>query len=230
MNIAVIQLSCNRNNLTVKCILQNYFNSGKDADVFLIDNGSDSIEDIKNVYPHFKKIFQFKKNEGVAKAINKGLSLTKKYDAVVTLANDILMPNGWLASLDKWAEKITNTGMAGIHCVESLPPLSDKGVHEIYCPFGNTLITRMALDKIGGFNTDFGIYGMEDTDFAHRLHYAGGFVNYYIPDLKSEHIGHDVGDGTEYRKLKDESLAKSGMVLTKALERYKDGDYMIQIK
>jgi hypothetical protein len=46
---------------------------------------------------------------------------------------------------------------------------------------------------------------MQDRDYAERATIAG-FTNYYIPELRSEHIGHDVGNNTEYRQMKDESL------------------------
>lgn len=230
MKVACIFITLDRPELTVKCIRKNFYNSGLDADVFLIDNGStaDNLQLFKKEYPFFKKVHAFKKNEGVAAAINKGLKLSKDYDAVVTLANDILMPDGWLNAMVESAQRIHETGMIGIHCVEELPPMTENGVHEVYCPFGNVLITRKAIATIGGFNTDFGIYGMEDSDFAHRLHYAGGFVNYYLPGLKSEHIGHDVGDGTEYRKAKDDSLSKANKILEKAIEQYKDGKFFIK--
>lgn len=230
MKVACIFITLDRPALTVKCIRQNFFNSGLDADVFLIDNGStpENLQLFKTEYPHFKKVYAFKENKGISAAINKGLKLTNGYDAVVTLANDIIMPDGWLKSMVEAAQRIPETGMIGIHCVEHLPALTANNIHEIFCPFGNVLITRKAIDTVGGFNTDFGIYGMEDTDFAHRLHYAGGFVNYYLPGMKSEHIGHDVGDGSEYRKSKDESLLKSGEILNQAIERYKKGDYFIK--
>lgn len=230
MKVACIFLTLDRLELSIRCIQNNFYNSQLDADVFLIDNGSspENYERTKAAYPHWKKTYQFKKNKGIAAAINKGISFAKGYDAIVTLANDIIMPAGWLRAMVEHATRIENTGMIGIHCVESLPPLSAKGVHEIYTPFGNVLITRKAIDKVGGFNTDFGSYGMEDADYAHRLHYAGGFVNYYLPDLKSEHIGHDVGVDTTYRKVKDESLAKAGDVMAIALKKYKKGDYFIK--
>lgn len=218
MKIACILLTLDRPDLTIRCINQNFFNSGLGADVFLIDNGSkkENFEAVLKAYPYFTKVHQFKKNHGIAGAINKGIKLAKGYDAVVTLANDILMPEGWLKSMSEHIKE--DTGMIGIHCVEELPTLID-GVHPTICPFGNVLITANAIKKVGMFNTDFDPYGMQDADYAYRVT-KSGFKNFYLPDLKSEHIGHDMGDGSEYRAMKDEGLAKANEVYRKAIERY----------
>lgn len=225
MKVACILLTCGRADLTHRIINQNLFNAHKDADVFLVDNASPSDEFLQILasYP-FTKAFRFDTNRGIATAINKGIELAMKtdsYDGFVTLANDILMPEYWLERMCYWAEQIPETGMIGVHCVEALPPLSDRGVHEIFTPFGNALITRKVVDMIGGFNTDFDPYGMQDADYAYRLYFTGGFINYYVPELKSEHIGHDVGTDSEYRRMKDAGLTKAGDILGKALEDYK---------
>lgn len=227
MNIGCIFLTLDRYDLTAQCVKQNFFNSGQNADVILIDNGSESFESQVNLYP-FSQSYHFTENKGIARAINKGLELTLNYDAVVLLANDILMPEGWLKSLTEYFIRIQNTGLAGIHCVEKLPELSDLGVHECFCPFGNVLISREAINKVGGFNTDFGYYGMEDSDYAYRVKKAG-LINYYIPG-KSEHIGHDVGQDSIYRRRKDEGLKKAGAIYNQAVKRYDEGFIYLPLK
>jgi GT2 family glycosyltransferase len=218
MKVAVILLTLDRLELTKRVIDKNFYNSGLDADVFLIDNGStkENFEAVIKHYPYFKKTYQFKKNKGIATAINKGIEFAKGYDAVVTLANDILMPQNWLINMVNSIKE--DTGCIGIHCVEGLPDLVD-GYHYSQSVFGNVLIAANALKAVGKFNTDFDPYGMQDADYCYRLH-KSGFKNYYLPNLKSEHIGHDVGNGTEYRKMKDDSLAKAGEIWTKAIEHY----------
>jgi GT2 family glycosyltransferase len=232
MNIACIFLTCNRPELSLQTIDHNFFNAEKDADVFLVDNGStvENFIKIDQAYP-FKATYRFKENKGIAHAINKGMDLAKDYDGIVTLANDILMPNGWLRVMEEYAMKIPNTGMAGIHCVEQLPPIqrvNDTDVHLSYeKTFGNTLITRKAMDKIGRFNEDLDPYSNQDADYAYRL-MKTGFINYYIPNLRSEHIGHDVGSGTEYRKMKDESLEANWKKHHEWLKYYDDtGNYYL---
>jgi glycosyltransferase involved in cell wall biosynthesis len=155
--------------------------------------------------------------KGVAAAINEGMkqAMDNGADAVVTMANDILMPEGWLKQMIGHSLFIENTGMCGIHVVEELPPtvrVSTKleGVFAYACitvtPFGNVLIPREAIERVGYFNTDFDPYSINDMDYAHRLR-ASGFINYYIPGMKAEHIGNDTASESEYRKMKWDALA-----------------------
>ena len=221
MKVACILLTLDRPELTIRCIQQNFFNAGVSADVFWIDNGStpESIAAIAaREYP-FAAVRHLPENVGIASAINLGIELADGYDAIVTLANDILMPPGWLAKMIEYAEKIPQTGMVGIHCVEALPPLTELGVHEILTPFGNVLITRAALDAAGKFNTDYDPYGMQDADYAYRLSKMD-FVNYYLPGMSSDHIGLDVGQDTAYRAMKDAGLAKAFEIWTAAVAKY----------
>jgi GT2 family glycosyltransferase len=209
MNIAVLLLTQNRNDLTQRIIDQNFFNSGYDADCYLIDNGS---EQVNFKYP-FTGYDLSKTKRGIGAGVNAGLRMTQDYDGVCLLANDILLPQNWLSNWVMFAKRVSKTGIIGIHCVEELPPLVD-GVHKTHTPFGDNFITRELIDAIGGYNEAYDPYGMQDRDFAERATIAG-FTNYYLPDLKSEHIGHDVGNGTEYRAMKDASLQRAQAVWEK---------------
>ena len=168
---------------------------------------------------------------GISAAINKGLQLSKGYDAVVTMSNDILMPENWLAKMVAAAEAIPNTGSVGFHCVERLPEAKTVNgvmIHEVPCAFGNNLFPMRAVNAIGYWNTDFDPYGMQDADYAYRLK-CSGFINYYLTD-KAEHIGHDVGQPSDYRRMKDEGLIKGMEVWTKATTKYNEtGDYTINM-
>ena len=214
MNIAVILLTQNRENLTQRVIDQNFYNSGYDANCYLIDNGS---AEVNLKYP-FKGYDLSKTKRGIGAGVNAGLRMTKDYDGVCLLANDILLPTNWLKNWVMFAERVSKTGIIGIHCVEELPPLVD-GIHKTHTPFGNNFITRELIDAIGGYNEAYDPYGMQDRDYAERATIAG-FTNYYLPDLKSEHIGHDVGNGTEYRAMKDESLQRAQSVWEKYQKIY----------
>ena len=210
MNIAVILLSLNRNDLTKRVIDQNFKNSGYDADCFLIDNGSETMP--INLF-NFKGCNGSFGKRGIGAGVNAGLRMTRGYDGVCLLANDILLPEGWLSKWVMFSQRVSKTGIIGIHCVEELPPLVD-GIHKTHVPFGNNFITSELIDTIGGYNEEYDPYGMQDRDYAERAIIAG-FTNYYLPDLKSEHIGHDVGNGTEYRAMKDASLQKAQAVWEK---------------
>jgi GT2 family glycosyltransferase len=116
-----------------------------------------------------------------------------------------------------YAQTIPNTGMCGIHCVESLGhqiEMNGLMIHPTYTAFANVLIPMKVIEDIGYMNEDHDPYGMQDRDYAERATIAG-FTNYYIPDLRSDHIGHDVGNGTEYRAMKDASLQRAQAVWEK---------------
>lgn len=152
--------------------------------------------------------------KGISAAINKGIQQSRHYDAIVTMANDILMPDNWLKEMVNAATIIHNTGMAGIHCVEKLPEIKEingLNVHPNFTAFGNVLIPMIAINSIGYFNPDYDPYGMQDADYAYRLNNSG-FINYYLCGLKSEHIGADahLNERSDYRKMKDEGLQKCG--------------------
>ena len=159
---------------------------------------------------------------GIAAALNEGIDKTKDYDAVCFCGNDIEMPNNWLLMAVEHIEAISNTGMCGIYCVENLPALeviNGIEVHSTFATFGNVVITRKAIDSVGYFNEAYDPYGMQDSDYGLRLTKLG-FKNYYIKGLQSYHLGHDVGEQTEYRKMKDDGLNKAAEVWSKSIEQY----------
>lgn len=157
-------------------------------------------------YPHESIVID---RLGVSAAINEGIdyAIALDFDAVVTMANDILMPTDWLKNMVSYAEIIDKTGLVGIHTVEGMPPMSDDGVHDVLCPFGNVLITREVINTIGFYNLDLDPYSVNDADYAIRANMAG-FRNYYIPG-DAQHLGTDVGQQTPYRLMKDEGLRNS---------------------
>ena len=208
MKINVIFLDYERHDYTDRVKSRNFSNAGHPFDHVTIDM------------------------KGISAAINKGIQMSKGYDAVVTMANDILMPDNWLLEMVKAATAIPMTGMAGIHCVEGIEEMTEINgvkVHVNYTAFGNVLIPMTAINIIGYFNPDYDPYGMQDADYAYRLNNTG-HVNYYLHGLRSEHIGHDVGNGTAYRAMKDEGLSRAGDVWAAATKKYEEtGDYSINI-
>lgn len=188
MKLLIIFLDYLRHDFTEQTKSANFANAGYPFDVFEVNM------------------------RGVSKALNEGLrhAEVNNYDAVVTMANDILMPNNWLALMVQYASMITNTGTVGIHCVESIGAvecINGLPINRWDVAFGNALIPMNVIKSVGYFNIDHDPYGMQDSDYAYRCT-ANGYMHYYIHGLQSEHIGHDVGNGTEYRAMKDEGLAK----------------------
>ena len=168
--------------------------------------------------------------KGIARAINYGISRSYQYDAIVVMANDILMPDDWLARMVEAAYAIPNTGTCGIHCVEGLPDRSyvnDIPIHISNMVFGNVLIPMKAIETIGKFNEVYDPYGMQDSDYCFRLTQTG-HLNYYLGGLTAEHIGHDVGQDTPYRRMKDEGLSKCDKLWAQETAKYQStNNYVI---
>ena len=169
---------------------------------------------------------------GIATATNDGFDFAKKngYDAIVYGANDIQLPDNWLAHMVHYAQTIPNTGMCGIHCVESIGDQIEMNglmIHPTYTAFANVLIPMKVIEDIGYMNEDHDPYGMQDNDYGLRLNNSG-YINYYIPNLKQIHIGHDVGNGTEYRKMKDDGLALASEKWQYWEKYYAENGYSIQ--
>jgi hypothetical protein len=166
--------------------------------------------------------------KGISAAINKGLyHFFEKGLAqnVFICANDIELPQGAFNKMLHVAHHIPETGVSAIHCVEGLPDLqkvNDQDIHPCWGVFGDYLLTRSAFEKVGYWNEDQDPYGMNDSDYCYRLHKAG-FLNYYIFGLRGEHLGGDVGSGTEYRKMKDEGLSKAGTIFGEWQKVYDSG-------
>jgi glycosyltransferase involved in cell wall biosynthesis len=200
MNINVILLDYDRHDFTQRVKDVNFNNAG---------------------YPFDFTIVNMK---GISKAINYGIFQSRTYDAVVTMANDILMPNSWLERMVQAMITIPNSGMIGIHTVESISePTTINGlqVHIQEAAFGNVLIPMKAIDKIGYFNEAYDPYGMQDRDYSYRLQMTG-HLNYYLSGLRAEHIGHDVGQDTPYRKMKDEGLSKCDYLWARETGKYQE--------
>lgn len=168
--------------------------------------------------------------KGIAAALNAGIRQSLNYDAIVTMANDILMPDNWLLQMVTASEAIPNTGMCGIHVVEGINEMqviNGIPVHIQDASFGNVLIPMSAIKKIGYFNEAYDPYGMQDSDYGFRLKQTG-HINYYLNGIRAEHIGHDVGQDTPYRKMKDEGLSKCDVIWLEETKRYMEtNDYTI---
>jgi len=200
MNINIILLDYDRHDYTQRVKDVNFNNAGYPFDFTIVDM------------------------KGISKAINYGIFQSRTYDAVVTMANDILMPNSWLERMVQAMITIPNSGMIGIHTVESISePTTINGlqVHIQEAAFGNVLIPMKAIDKIGYFNEAYDPYGMQDRDYSYRLQMTG-HLNYYLSGLRAEHIGHDVGQDTPYRRMKDEGLSKCDYLWARETGKYQE--------
>lgn len=168
------------------------------------------------------------RNEGCSKAFNQ-LFLRSKGDYICLLGNDIEMPNGWLAEAIKYIEGVPNCGIVGFDWGHGgVPPVSMKFgslahwlTPQLNRVFGAWVFHRRIVDEIGFFHEGFGPYGLEDSDFNERVNLAG-FNSLYHPTLKSKHLVSDVGENSEYRKMKDNSMGHNLTIFMNRADKFHD--------
>lgn len=209
MKLSICVLTINRFDISSEIILDSKIKSGirdEHKEILIADNGSTDkriIEFCKRIPPSYHRLNSA--NEGVSRAFNQ-LMLRAKGEYIALIGNDILLQRNWAIDAIEYLERIPNSGIAAIHCVEQLPPITEKGVHESIGVFGTWVFKKTLLDEIGFFHEGYFPYGLEDSDFALRSHYSG-HINFYIPNQTGIHVGHDVDEKSEYREMKNKSLS-----------------------
>jgi len=228
-NISICFLTIDRFELSSEILLDTINKCGvDDFEVLACDNGSKDkriIDFVENEIPNLSYFRKNETNEGVGRMFNQ-LMLRAKSDYIALIGNDILMENNWGkkaidCAVNNFIEE--EGGIGAIHCVQDLPPITQRGVHESPGVFGPWIIPRHLLESIGYFCEEYFPYGLEDSDFAMRSHYKG-HINYYIPGTRSIHVGHDVGENSDYRKMKDQSLKDNVATYGERLESFKRGE------
>lgn len=232
MKFSILYLTIDRYPDCIVNLSKNMSKSGitnaADIEILWCDNGSQNKQVVAELSEHpmitYKRINR--ENEGIARTLNQ-LMLRAKGQYIVQLGNDYNLPQDWLRTIGVYADSMPNTGMIGIPWSNShlrpIQKVNGKDVHlaDYEHPlFGVKLKTRALLDKVGAFDEKLHPYGLEDSDYHQRACLAG-FHNYYIPGLKSEHLGSDVGQKTEYRQMKDFSMKANGpYFVTKDYKRF----------
>ncbi len=133
--------------------------------------------------------------KGIAKSKNVCLNAVKKCDYIFLFDDDAF------PCKEQWADYYINTHKrTGIHHFNHL----DKGVSGLgfikevngvneFENTGGTLLflTQQAFKKVGGFNPNFKIYGMDHPDYTRRMFMAGlhnGYGMYVSPSRSPEFI------------------------------------------
>lgn len=205
MNIAVVCLAYGRPDFTAKSLAANLPTAGAEFSLFFINQ------------------------KGIAKALNEGLKVTRDYDAVCFLANDIIEPNGWMynriQSLADVKERFhISPGMV------SYPIDRSYDDYEFTDVIGNILITKEVIDKVGYFNESLDPYGPIDCDYNHRVKLAG-FVNYYLPFFKAHELQKSGSDETDkiYGYSKRESIRDIWSIHESQVSEYISGKRSIYL-
>lgn len=231
MKVAIIMNTLDRYKLTASTFAHNIKNAGAKIDsVFISDNGSSDERTVEWVKQNATNHFLYSENIGNAQALNimvdKAIMLGCKI--ICKLDNDIELPKNWLKKAQQ-ALKDEKVGIVGFHCVATKPKniytantvnlLTGSNV------FSSWVFHHRVIQKVGYFST-FTKYGLWDSDFNKRCRLAG-FTNGYIQGMDSEHKGHDVGEDTHYRKMKDAELTKAKKLFTTRWQQINENKYYV---
>jgi len=192
------------------------------------DNGSfdEELEKLGPVFSQAVLVHKAGKNMGVAHAFNTLIheAVQRKYDLIVLMGNDIENHPAWLAKMWQYSQAIPNSGLIALNWGCGANPIERKiikGLEIDACAgvFGVTAFTTKVIETIGYFCEDYYPYGLEDGDYSIRAH-KSGLINYYLPGIQSVHICNDVGEGSAYRRMKDESLARNLARFSENIAKY----------
>jgi glycosyltransferase involved in cell wall biosynthesis len=228
--VTILLLCIDRYNLTKKYIGDAMNNAGYPFELAISDNGSTDPQifqwcEEQNPKVYFKNGY----NYGTAQSLNRMIEANPS-DYYAFLGNDIELPKNWLKYMVENAESIPEHGVIGIDwrgLTYETKTINDTPVWLTTNVFGDMFISQSLRDKIGKFCEDYGTYGLWDSDYSLRAT-AAGRINFYLHNARSTHFGDDVGSNTEYRKMKDISLAKAKPFFDANRIKYDNGDYYIK--
>ena len=206
--LSIIVLSYNRLEYTKQTIENLIEKTNVDREFIFVDNGSiDGTReylkslmgrrlggDVRLVFNSF--------NYGVGQGRNSGLKIAKG-DYLMTIDDDILVPDNYDVDLIRLCDNIPNLGATGVS-VEKLKYTKLINVNgiQVRAKAGNLgggclCISRAVFNKVGYFKDVF-TYGIEDVDLYLRLRVLK-LRSLYIAN-RGKHI--DERDNKEYERLK----------------------------
>ena len=220
----LIMITLDRSELTERITRRNIAICGIPRDelqIIVIDNAS-SQQAVVEFGREFADIHMANTvNLGVAKAQNMGL-VRALGTCVCLLGNDIEMPQFWLSK----AMQVVAAHEVGLIGVDCLAKADDNTTYVNDVPvtggdvFGTVIFHReRILSSVGYLCNGYGVYGLEDSDYSYRIQ-AAGLRNYYLHGMTSHHAAPDVGQDSEYRKTKDESLQANAEVFGQMQQWY----------
>lgn len=216
MNVAIIALTCGRPEETAKTYVHNLDNL-KNIPLYVWSNEvTQEVSDIINWYDVVVHV-HCSQNLGIAAPLNRlaQMAFDDGADVVITMANDILEPEGWIEKRIKAIEAIPNVAVVAIPPTGTLIRYTKQNTDGITWEngqvIGNWAITKETFEKVGKLYEGFGIYGPIDLEYCDRCA-KHGMKTIYLSNEVAEHIGDN--DPPEYKKAKEDSLKESWKIYT----------------
>lgn len=228
--VSILLLTIDRYDLTKEYVGKALREAGYPHGLCVTDNGSTDqrvFDWIKETSPCFYS--RQDKNMGTPQALNMMISQMPS-DYYVFIGNDIELPKNWLKDMMETITKIPESGVVGINwrpLQYETKTYNNTEVWHTERTFGTMMVSQVLRDKIGEFCEDYGPYGLWDSDYSIRAQLAG-FPCYYVKDLNSDHKGNDVGENSDYRRMKDESLSKAKPIFEANHVLYLKGEKIYQ--
>lgn len=212
----IMMVTYNRLDLTIETLKSLFDNTNYPFKMIIVDNAStdgtsdylfEYFKDVKNEYYKGSTILINPKNYGIAIARNQALILAGDSDWYATLDNDVKVPYNWLSDCINIIKLNSKYGMIGINFEGIKYPIVNIGDYSIqHKSQGNLgtacmVFTGKLKKMIGAFNdVDYGLYGLEDSDYGFRARVAGFNLGYL--NIEGEHLGQGSNDVGEYRDFK----------------------------
>ncbi len=222
--MSIIVLNWNRlhyTKKTVECIIKK---TTIPHELIFVDNGSvdgtrEYLKDMENKTNAEKVICVFNdKNLGVAGGRNSGL-VCASGDYLVTIDDDIIVPDKWDILMAEACDKIPKLGITGVNVEPFKFPVQTIGGARVRPKQGNLggaclCLPKRVFKRVGYYNY-FSTYGHEDAAMYYRLTTLGLLSAYIEP--KGVHL--DVDADKAYRQAKNDAHRK-GSVQLQALSAY----------
>lgn len=197
---------------------------GSELEVVVVDDGSEDSSTAEVIREFARRLplvdASAPHNEGRAKARNRGWRAARG-ESILFLDDDVRLRAGALPAHLKAQRGEPAVWMGR---VVTAPEISDsilfdyldsRGAGKLvpgqhppakYLLTQQVSIPRAALERIGGFDEDFGAYGLEDMELAFRLEDIAGSKFRYLASAVGEHVHHHtLGEYLDKKRICGES-------------------------
>jgi len=223
--MSIIVLNWNRLHYTRQTVEKIIERTTIPHELIFVDNGSEDgtreyLKSMEHKTNAERVIYAFNdKNLGVAGGRNSGLVLASG-DYLVTIDDDIIVPNMWDVKMAAACDKIPKLGITGVNVEPLKFPVKEINGVRVRPKAGNLggaclCLPKRVFKRVGYYNY-FSTYGHEDAAMYYRL-VSLGLMSAYI-EPKGIHL--DVDADKAYRQAKN-SAHKKGSVQLNALSAYR---------